>query len=80
MAPGRLLSLKRATKLTKPSFGTRPSSLANRVKPSHSVWLNPIAKPYWPYTRTIGMIADIFEMFDLSLDGLDKAVAHLMAG
>jgi len=47
---------------------------------THSVWLNPVAKPYWPYTRTIGMIAGIFEMFDLSLDGLDKAVAHLMAG
>ena len=45
----------------------------------HSVWLNPVAKPYWGYTRTIGMIAEMFPMFDLSLDGLDKAVAHLMA-
>jgi len=45
----------------------------------HSVWLNPVAKPYWGYTRTIAMIADIFPMFDLSLDGLDNAVAHLMA-
>ncbi len=43
MALWRLLSLKRATKLTKPSFGARPSSLANRVKPSHSVWENPFS-------------------------------------
>lgn len=45
----------------------------------HSIWLNPVAKPYWGYTRTIAMIAEIFPMFDLSLDGLDKAVANLMA-
>lgn len=45
----------------------------------HSVWLNPVEQSMWGYTRTIGVIADIFPMFELTLDGLGKAVAHLMA-
>lgn len=45
----------------------------------HSVWLNPQDQNQWAYTRTIGAIAGIFPMFELSLDGLGKAVAHLMA-
>jgi hypothetical protein len=32
----------------------------------------------WPYTRTIDAIRGIFPMFELSLDGLEKAVGHLM--
>jgi len=44
----------------------------------HHVWLNPVAEKSWPYTRTIGMIAEIFPMFPLSLDGLDQAVVQLM--
>ena len=45
----------------------------------HSVWLNPVAAPMWNYTRTIMMIRQIFPMFELSIDGLEKAVQHLMA-
>ena len=45
---------------------------------SHSVWLNPVPESHWPYTRTIGMIREIFPMFPLSLDGLEQAVNHLM--
>jgi len=45
----------------------------------HTVWLNPVEEPMWGYTRTIGMIADVIPMFELTLDGLGKAVAHLMA-
>jgi uncharacterized protein with von Willebrand factor type A (vWA) domain len=45
----------------------------------HSVWLNPISERMWGYTYTINAIAKIFPMFELSLDGLEKAVAHLMA-
>ena len=45
----------------------------------HSVWLNPTDPGTWPYTRTIGHIAEVFPMFELTLDGLGKAVAHLMA-
>ncbi len=45
----------------------------------HSVWLNPISASMWGYTRTIIMIRQIFTMFELSIDGLEKAVQHLMA-
>ena len=45
----------------------------------HSVWLNPVLAPMWNYTRTIMMIRQIFPMFELSIDGLEKAVQHLMA-
>jgi len=45
----------------------------------HSVWLNPVRAVRWPYTRTINIIGQIFPMFELSIDGLEKAVAHLSA-
>jgi uncharacterized protein with von Willebrand factor type A (vWA) domain len=41
-------------------------------------WLNPVAERMWGYTQTIGAIGRIFPMFELSLDGLEKAVTHLM--
>ncbi|MEJ2639780.1 MAG: hypothetical protein P8010_09410 [Desulfosarcinaceae bacterium] len=46
---------------------------------SHSVWLNPVPARMWPYTRTIGIIGEIFPMFELTIDGLEKAVNHLMS-
>ena len=45
---------------------------------SHCIWLNPKPKEEWPYTYTIGVIAEIFPMFELSLDGLEKAIRYLM--
>ena len=45
----------------------------------HSVWLNPVPEYDWGYTRTIVEIAKIFPMFELTLDGLEKAVARMMA-
>jgi uncharacterized protein len=45
----------------------------------HSAWLNPVAMHRWPYTRTITMISQIFPMFELSIDGLEGAVQHLMS-
>lgn len=45
----------------------------------HSVWLNPVSSNQWDYTQTIKIIREIFPMFDLSIDGLEKAVEHLMA-
>ena len=45
---------------------------------SHSVWLNPVPESHWHYTRTIGMIREIFPMFPLTLDGLEQAVTDLM--
>jgi len=44
----------------------------------HAVWFNPVPGYEWHYTRTIGVIRDIFPMFELTLDGLEKAVTHLM--
>jgi uncharacterized protein with von Willebrand factor type A (vWA) domain len=45
---------------------------------SHAVWLNPKLQGEWPYTQTIGVIRKIFPMFELSLDGLEKAVTFMM--
>ncbi|MFO8084817.1 MAG: hypothetical protein R6U27_10920 [Desulfobacterales bacterium] len=46
---------------------------------SHCAWLNPVPQKIWPRTPTIGMIAKIFPMFELTLDGLEEAVNHLAA-
>jgi uncharacterized protein with von Willebrand factor type A (vWA) domain len=45
---------------------------------AHSVWLNPMAADMWSYTHTVKIIGQIFPMFELSIDGLEKAVSHLM--
>ncbi len=45
----------------------------------HTIWLNPVPARKWRYTQTIGTIGRLFPMFELSLDGLEKAVAHLMS-
>jgi len=45
---------------------------------SHAVWFNPVSVWEWPYTRTIVQIQELFPMFELTLDGLEKAVTHLM--
>jgi uncharacterized protein with von Willebrand factor type A (vWA) domain len=45
----------------------------------HAVWLNPIPERMWGYTHTINVIRQILPMFELSLDGLEKAVTHMMA-
>ncbi len=45
----------------------------------HAVWLNPQPQDYWYHTWTVRQIAAIFPMFELSLDGLEKAVLRLMS-
>jgi hypothetical protein len=45
----------------------------------HTVWLNPVPDYLWQYTSSIGLVRNIFKMYDISLDSLEKAVAHLMA-
>jgi uncharacterized protein with von Willebrand factor type A (vWA) domain len=45
---------------------------------NHNIWLNPISRQNWQYTRTISVIKNIFPMFELSLDGLEKGVGRLM--
>lgn len=44
----------------------------------HSVWLNPVLKNEWRYTETIRMIGEIIPMFELTLEGLEKAVTSIM--
>ncbi len=44
----------------------------------HSIWINPKPNEDWPYTHTIGIIRQIFPMFELTLDGLEQAVTHMM--
>jgi len=46
---------------------------------SHAIWLNPIQERNWEYVQTINIIKNIFPMFELSLDGLEKGVSHLMS-
>lgn len=44
----------------------------------HTAWLNPRSAPEWRYVNTIRTIRMIFPMFELTLDGLEKSVQHLM--
>jgi uncharacterized protein with von Willebrand factor type A (vWA) domain len=44
----------------------------------HAIWINPVPATHWPYTRTIGLIQEVFPMFELSLDGLEQSVTHMM--
>lgn len=43
-----------------------------------SVWLNPDPEKSWPHTRTTQVIASVFPMFHLSVDGLERAVSALV--
>lgn len=45
--------------------------------PRH-IWLNPLPEQQWAYTRSLQMIRQVFPMFELSLDGLEKGVRSLM--
>ena len=45
----------------------------------HSVWLNPAPLWKWAQGGTIGVIRQVFPMFDLTLDGLEAAVRRLAA-
>ncbi len=61
---------------------TKPSIASLRLLADsfpHAVWLNPKSEPEWPYTWSIGKIGKIFPMFELTLDGLEKAVRSLMS-
>ena len=45
----------------------------------HAVWLNPVSQDAWQNDWTIQNIRRIFPMFELTLDGLEKAVQHLIS-
>ncbi len=80
MAPYELMatdgSIHIEERSTKPSI-ERLKFIADTF--SHSVWLNPKMEVEWPYTRSINVIREIFPMFELTIDGLEKAVQHLMS-
>lgn len=42
----------------------------------HSVWLNPMPVDEWYYSRTVELVRQVFPMFELTLDGLEKAVQY----
>lgn len=43
----------------------------------HSVWLNPVPIHQWDYSNTTRAIYQVFPMYELTLDGLEKAVQYL---
>jgi hypothetical protein len=50
----------------------------NRLKAhfSHHAWLNPIGARWWNHP-TIRLVGEVFPMFELTLDGLDQAIAEI---
>jgi uncharacterized protein with von Willebrand factor type A (vWA) domain len=59
----------------KPSY-ERLKFIAKTFK--HSIWINPVLPEYWNYTYSTQVIREIFPMFGLTLEGLEKAVTHIM--
>jgi hypothetical protein len=44
-----------------------------------TVWLNTQPEQEWRYTSIVGVIRQVFPMFELTIDGLEKTDHHLMA-
>jgi len=44
----------------------------------HAVWLNPAPLWEWDRVRTIGIVRQVFPMYELTLDGLEAAVRRLV--
>lgn len=52
-----------------------------RHKYKKCIWLNPLKEGRWDWTygsRTINMVKEVFPMFELTLDGLDKGIQKLL--
>jgi uncharacterized protein with von Willebrand factor type A (vWA) domain len=80
MAPYELIHSNGSIYIDEIEVGTgleRLNFLAHTFR--HAVWFNPQPEEEWRYTYTIGIIRQVFPMFELTLDGLEKAVQHLMA-
>ena len=41
-------------------------------------WMNPLQESSWTYYETVPMVAGLFPMYPLTLDGLTRAVRHLL--
>jgi len=48
-----------------------------RDKFPRTIWLNPVDRSDWGYTRTIGVIKDIIDMFPLTPKGIEESVRHM---
>lgn len=50
-----------------------------RMQWPSNLWLNPLPEKYWPYTRSVGMIREIFEdrMVPMTLAGLGSGMKQL---
>jgi len=46
----------------------------------HIAWLNPVPKPYWRYTQTIGMLQRFFEdrMYPMTVAGIEEAMRDIV--
>jgi uncharacterized protein with von Willebrand factor type A (vWA) domain len=78
MAPYELMHPNGAIYIDAKPSGTSIERLRFLAKTfRHCAWLNPVHPREWEYTRTTEMIRQIFPMFELTLDGLEKAVQHL---
>jgi uncharacterized protein with von Willebrand factor type A (vWA) domain len=44
-----------------------------------ALWINPVLEDRWSYTHSIQQVRQIFPMFELTLDGLEKAVSYMMS-
>jgi uncharacterized protein len=80
MAPEELLAVDGTIEIEyrqkKPSID-RLKTLASTFR--HAAWFNPIPSSLWDHGETITRIRGIFPMFELNLEGLEKAVRHLTA-
>jgi len=80
MAPYELMHMNGAIYVDQQPTGAsidRMKFLARTFR--HAVWLNPVPQDEWEMTWTIGIVRQVFPMFELTLDGLEKSILHLMA-
>jgi len=80
MAPYELMHMNGAIYVDQKPTGAsidRMKFLARTFR--HAVWLNPVPQDEWEMTWTIGIVRQVFPMFELTLDGLEKSILHLMA-
>lgn len=79
MAPYELMTTDGSIHIEERSFTPSIDRLRFLAKIfRHAVWLNPRSELEWGYVPTIQAIRSIFPMFELTLDGLEKAVRFLM--
>ncbi len=80
MHPGELLSAGGAIYFYENNRSAGIDWLRKLAEHFHrSVWLNPEPKRFWPRT-TIEVVASVFGMYELTLEGLEEAVRYLVRG